>query len=302
MKYKLLLVILFILLSPKFLLAQWADPQSLQATVLIEKESGQPHGTGFLLYNYKNNGSYILVTCSHLIGTHKRFLVRVNADTAIINYLKIQNLPAILLKNIKSVVGQESVIIIVDLYDTDGSKLFVQDTTLDIAALYLRNFAVTIKTDTITNTYKATNMLGIPMSQYTYRKDLALGDEVYFVGFPFGIGTSNLVEPLIRSGSIAWLSKNTKVFLLDAFSFGGNSGSPIFQKIILGAKPGSLEWKPPKLVGMITGHHGLKIDNILTQPNPKELKLEKDSVDLNFGLARCVYLDDILNVVNKLQQ
>lgn len=302
MKYKLFLVTLFILLFAKFLFAQWADPQSLQATVLIEKESGQPHGTGFLLYDYKNSGSYIVVTCSHLIGTHKRFLVRVSADTTIINYLKSRNIPAILLKNVKSVVERESVTIIVDLYGTDGSKLFVQDTTLDIAAFYLRNFDVTIKIDSVTNTYKATNMLGIPMSQYAYRKDLSLGDEVYFVGFPFGIGTANLIEPLIRSGSIAWMSKNTKEFLLDAFSFGGNSGSPIFQKIILGAKPGSLEWKPPKLVGMITSHHGLTLDNVLTQPNPNELNYEKNSVHLNFGLARCVYLDDILNVVNKLQQ
>ena len=302
MKSRIIFVVLLILLNPKFELAQWAEPQTLQATVLIEKESGQPQGTGFLLYDYENTGSYIVVTCSHLIGANKRFLVRVNADTAIINYLRSENIPAIVLKNVKSIVAKESVTIIVDLYDSDGSKLFVQDTSLDIAAFYLSNFNVEIKTDTATNTYKAAKILGIPMSYYAYRKELSLGDEVYFVGFPFGIGASNLIEPLIRSGSIAWMSKNSQVFLLDAFSYGGNSGSPIFQKIILGAEPGSMKWKSPKLVGMITSHQGLKLDNILTQPNPNELKFEKGSVELNFGLARCVYLDDILNVVSKLNK
>ncbi len=301
MKTKLLFVVFLILLPQKIYFAQWINPQSIQTTVLIENESLKPHGTGFLLYDYNNSGSFIVVTCSHLIRKHKQFFVRVNADSAIIKYFKEKNTPSIIFEKEKSIVSQGNVIFIVDLYNVDGSKLFVQDTTLDIAAFYLRNFQVEEKIDTLKSVYKVTNMLGIPKSQYSYRKDLSLGDEVYFIGFPFGIGTAMLVEPLIRSGSIAWLSKNSNEYLLDAFSFGGNSGSPIFQKIILGAKPGSLEWTPPKLVGMITGHYGLTLDNILTQPNPMELKFEKDSVNLNFGLARCVYVDDILKLVNKLK-
>jgi len=96
------------------------------------------------------------------------------------------------------------------------------------------------------------------------------------------------------------LPKEHDFFLLDALSYGGNSGSPIFQKVIIGSKPGKLDWSDAKLIGMIVGHQSLKIENILNQPNPNELKFEVTDIDLNIGLARCVYSDDIVYTVTEL--
>ena len=135
-----------------------------------------------------------------------------------------------------------------------------------------------------------------------FEKDLSLGDEIYFVGFPFGIGAHHRIEPLVRSGSIAWISENSREFLLDAFSFGGNSGSPVFLKRLIGTKPGVLRWEKPFLVGMITGHHSIRLENVLTQPDPSVLKFEKGTINLNLGLARCVWVDDILHIANKAQE
>lgn len=125
---------------------------------------------------------------------------------------------------------------------------------------------------------------------------------MYFIGFPFGFGTDELIQPIVRSGSIAWLPKNRAEYLIDAFSYGGNSGSPIFRKILFGAIPGKIDWELPKLVGMITGHQNLSLENVLTQPDPSELKFVKGNLDINLGLARCVFMDDIMELAAKLSE
>jgi len=53
---------------------------------------------------------------------------------------------------------------------------------------------------------------------------------------------------------------------------------------------------------MVVGHQSIKIDNVLNQPNPMELKFEKTDLDLNVGLARCAYVDDIMYTVEQLQK
>jgi hypothetical protein len=76
--------------------------------------------------------------------------------------------------------------------------------------------------------------------------------------------------PLIRSGMIAWLADDSKEFLLDAFSMGGNSGSPIYTNM------GGIAF----YIGMIFGHWESNNNN-------------------NIGLARCYWADDVLEVVEK---
>ena len=51
---------------------------------------------------------------------------------------------------------------------------------------------------------------------------------------------------------------------------------------------------------MIIGHQSIILENILNQPNLEELKFEKTDIELNIGLARCVYIDDIIFTINKL--
>jgi hypothetical protein len=110
------------------------------------------------------------------------------------------------------------------------------------------------------------------------RADVKLCEEIFFTGFPFEIGTiSPVLRPLIRAGHIAWLSPESDTFILDAFSYGGNSGGPVFRKI-------STKNEKTMLVGMISGHWGLEIQGIEIE---------------NVGLANCLWLDDMVDVIEK---
>jgi len=242
--------------------AKWFGEQTINSIVLLEKRVGQryvPHGTGFLLYNYRTKSNATIVTCAHLLKPKELYVV-VRADTAFINVLNESAKSAVIFGNSR--------------WNLDGPNLRLR---------------VTLKRD---STYVAHDSLDIAakttmIARSTIRKrDKAhLGEEVYFVGFPFGIGTKygaflqgylaqENPNPLVRSGSLAWLSDEKNEFLLDAFSYGGNSGSPIFTKV-------SLTKRGPFLIGMIFGHLGIENEN--------------------FGLARCVWVDDILQVVDRAE-
>ena len=172
---------------------------------------------------------------------------------------------------------------------------------LDIAVFRLQVPPIFHITDTSRTQVQASKLLSIPKSHIDFKTDLKLGDEVYFIGFPLGYGATDYVEPIVRSGSVAWLPVNEKIYLLDAFSYGGNSGSPIFRKRTL-SKPGSISWTDSKMIGMITGHKSIELENVLSQPNPNELKFEKTNIDLNIGLASCIYMDDIMYCIDKLME
>lgn len=294
------LYLIFVII-PILSYSQWLNQETIQATVLIEKMKNNkfyPHGTGFLLYNYQDPQKYIVVTCAHLLKNHEEIFVRMNLDSSISKMIAGKEVRALLLGNNDWSVSQNNLISRINL--KSEHKTFVTNDSLDIGAFFLNIPVLMIEEDTTTKIVKFAKKLGIPKSAIKYRDQLSLGDEVYFIGFPFGIGASNTIFPLVRSGSIAWLSDNSSEFLLDSFSFGGNSGSHIFCKVLLGTKVGKLSWDAPKLVGMIIGHHGIKVDNILTQPDPNKLKFDKDSIELNFGLARGVFMDDILKVIDQL--
>jgi len=100
-----------------------------------------------------------------------------------------------------------------------------------------------------------------------------VGDEIYFVGFPFGLGTSIKINPVVRSGTIAMVDKDDPNFLLDAFSYGGNSGSPIFTKSDANGRS--------KFIGIVSGYLGVKNEN--------------------FGLAKCIWVDDILKFLDQVK-
>jgi hypothetical protein len=71
----------------------------------------------------------------------------------------------------------------------------------------------------------------------------------------------------------------------------------VFLKSVV-STPGDLSWERPYLIGMIIGHQGIKLENILIQPDTAILKFEKGSVETNWGLATCVWADDILEIAN----
>jgi hypothetical protein len=299
MKKKILISILILSLTYLNSFGQWLDEQTIQSTVLIEKITDEgfiTHGTGFLMYNYDSQSDFVVVTCAHLISNKKMLSIRFNPDSSLLKHLSVKEKRGTFVKNV--IITESSIRLLVQL---DDNNRYIHP-ELDIAAFHFSFPQLVKKTDTGMINLKAIDFKLIPHSQIKKKSELSLGDEVYFIGFPLGYGVTKFVEPIVRSGSIAWLPTEYDFFLLDAFSYGGNSGSPVFQKVIVGSKPGDLKWSSPKLVGMVVGHQSIELKNILNQPNPDELKFEVTDVDLNIGLARCVYVDDILFTVDELNK
>ncbi|MBN2637414.1 MAG: trypsin-like peptidase domain-containing protein [Prolixibacteraceae bacterium] len=291
-------LVLGFIINHLFCFSQWLDPQTLQATVLlekIEKNGFITHGTGTLLYNYDIPSEYIVVTCAHLVQGKKELSVRVRPDSSLIDIISNSKQKNAIIEN--AVIQNNTVRFIADL---NGNNKYV-DSKLDIAVFRLKIPPIFHITDTSRTQIKVSNLKSISRSYVGYKKELKLGDDTYFIGFPLGYGATDYVEPIVRSGSIAWLPVKEELFLLDAFSFGGNSGSPIFLKRTL-ENPGSLAWNDSKMIGMVTGHQSITLGNILSQPNPNELKFEKTNIDMNIGLARCVYMDQIMDCINKLME
>jgi hypothetical protein len=252
------------------LYSQRFNEETINATILLEKYNTAfvPHGTGFLLYNYDAPGSYILVTCAHLLKGNEIYIT-VNADSFYYVAAKKQNIDTLDYHNDKWSIMDGKLRLKYKL----NNKTFVSDTVLDIGA-----FVLTIPTMVVfktNDTSRYSRVAGIPKSLIYKKDELKLGDGIYFIGFPFGIGSDNILEPLVRSGTIAWKSQFSKEFLLDAFSYGGNSGSPIFTK-------GDVYGQEQKLIGMIRGHY--------------------PGGDDNYGLAIARWIDDILPIAQKATQ
>lgn len=262
----------------------WFDNQSIYNTVLLEKiqrdssfipqrdsifilridSSFIPHGTGFLIYNYENEARPTLVTCKHLLKGSEIYVV-VTADSELISCMKEKRKRFIPIGNSTWMLQGNVLRLRVNLQE-GHTYVTHPDTSLDIAAIPI---GLGARGETkLLGAIKLTKTIMFSKSGIGERSKSNLGEDVYFVGFPFGIGSKGILCPLVRSGAIAWLSTEGKEFLLDAFSYPGNSGSPVYLKNI-----------PvyPCLIGMVIGHLGPHYEN--------------------FGLARCVWVDDILTVV-----
>lgn len=293
-----ILIIIFVFFSVSYVSSQkarWFNDEFIRSIVLLEKkEKGNytPHGTGFLIYNYEKESNPIVVTCAHLLNS-KEIYITVLADSELISLAQEKK--------------QEKIQINECIWELEGNKLrckinlkkditFIThpDENIDVAAIPI-NLGTRIVGHPIYGTVELTKTTMISHSSILIKSDALLGDEVYFVGFPFGIGTTgDFLPPLVRSGSIAWFSEQNKIFLLDAFSYPGNSGSPIFSKITIARQKSYL-------IGMVVGHIGQTIEYSKGIGCTKS----KLSIDQNFGLARCVCSDDILKVVKvteKLQK
>lgn len=283
-----LLFIITILLAENFWaqdLPKWFDSESILSTILLEKEENGifiPHGTGFLILPYKSKSS-IVITCEHLLRNNSIFLTieieKKYRDT-------VRSLPKSEQKEIVEQLKKDDV-----LWNTSedffrikvnlkkDSSFFIHPESLDIAAIKIHIWG----TMPINNTsYKFCNLKQIGISRILERDKISVGDDIYFIGFPSGIGspdsspskkyfTTKSPKHALRKGIISWISEDYDEFLLDAISLNGNSGSPVFK---VNYKPG----EPPYfLIGIIIGH----------------LENEK----FNIGLARCLSIDEIKKVI-----
>jgi S1-C subfamily serine protease len=105
-----------------------------------------------------------------------------------------------------------------------GAPRWTQHPTADVAVMYV-SLPDTIAVDLIPQDLLATDA---DFDTYEFHA----GDEVFTVGYPYGLESTGFGFPVLRSGRIAshplTPSATLKSFLVDFTVLGGNSGGPIF--------------------------------------------------------------------------
>lgn len=183
----------------------------LHSLVLIEKKVGddfEPEASGFLTTK-KDKKHFILITNEHVIKSNINNLplfVRLSKKKEVKQEKKFQRIPLMIKK-----------------------ERFAIDSKSDLAAFYLF----------IPNKYDPKNLHVSPISFKSYLtfNSVPLGDEVFLVGFPTSIQKINSLQknknlPILRGGIISakFQEDDTNFILIDAPSYWGNSGGPVFIK------------------------------------------------------------------------
>lgn len=241
------------------------------------------HGTGFCLYNYKSREFTYLVTCAHVLRNSFIYVRIPASDSATIKLGKVKtNL------NVEGRTWLYDGFSFTTKVDLIKNKSFLVNDTLDIGIVKFPYSGIIMTTPK--DTTNLVNLSKISNSRIRQKKDVEVGTNIYFVGFPLGIGSSAgyygikafsdvKINPLVRGGIVAWKSDENSQFLVDGISYSGNSGSPVFSQ-------GDLFGKyQPSLIGMVLGH----LSDLTVQ-----------EADLNQGLARCIWIDEILKLKDKV--
>lgn len=166
-------------------------------------------GTGFLIGRPSAADAkqlyYVLVTAAHVLdgiqGETATLILRVKTPTSPYERLEYK----VRIRN--------------------GSRaLWVQHPTSDVAVMYL-GLPDNLASQPIPQDLLATDA---DFEKYEFHP----GDEVFTVGYPYGLEANSFGFPVLRSGRIASYplvpSATLKTFMVDFSVFGGNSGGPIF--------------------------------------------------------------------------
>jgi hypothetical protein len=140
------------------------------------------------------------------------------------------------------------------------------------------------------------------------REPIGVGDEVFFAGFFSAVETREVL-PIVRHGNVAMLpseeiqAKGTfaHVYLVEARSMGGISGSPVYvrETIELRAKrdngtdvllraPGEM-----KLLGLMQGHWDISESEL------NETRFQSGPRGVNLGIAIVIPASKILETINR---
>jgi len=113
-------------------------------------------------------------------------------------------------------------------------------------------------------------------------KAIVEGDDVFFLGFPLGIGSRERLTPLVRAGIISY-KEDDSIWLIEGNAFPGNSGGPVFLKpSFYDFKTGTLgKISPPKFIGVLQAYVSYEDVAISTQTGRPRVVFQENS-----GLAR----------------
>ena len=147
---------------------------------------------------------------------------------------------------------------------------------------------------------KEKGLLGLffTSDQITYNKELlksngvAAGDGVFVLGFPMNLAGIQRNYVIVRQGCIARLSEmldgKSPSFLIDAFIFPGNSGSPVVLKPEITSIYGTKVQSKASLIGIVKSYQ--PYTDIAFSPQSKRPRI---SFEENSGLAEVLPVDDI---------
>jgi hypothetical protein len=278
MKNLLLIILVFLFIKTETFCQEtnWFGSSTIKSIVLLQKlDNGKyvNHGVGILTVQDDHN-TPIIVTCEHVLRNSQIYVVA-NADTTLIKEYKKLNVKTIKIQNVDWTLDGNLIRAKVDLIK---NKTFVTHADgLDIAAFPF-NITQSLVFKKDSSIMPISQILFVSEKNFGNNGMVNLGEDTYFIGFPFGFGVSDVLEPLLRSGVVSWVSQTDNEFLLDAISYGGNSGSPVFTKMT----PLNNKRLKPYFIGMVVGHYSSDYENI--------------------GLAKCVYIDDIIEVINETKK
>lgn len=129
-------------------------------------------------------------------------------------------------------------------------------------------------------------------------EEVEQGDDVFLLGFPLGLTTSEQLTPIVRSGMLA-LRYSDDTFLIDSQVFPGNSGGPVFRRPSLlerktegGYQIGSGERLIAKLIGIISEAKTYTDVAYSQQTGKAKIAFEENAgLGKGFGVT---YIDEIL--------
>ena len=194
-----------------------------KAVVLLEKHVGnkfEPHGTGILFTDNQDSSKRIIVTCQHVLARQDIYVtIETTPEFRALN--STQNGRRLYLNGYEWTYNDGVIRTKVTL--KKDSSYVRHPHGLDVAV-----FKVSVPLQITKNSTKTpiVNARDISNTFIRLKNNVSVGEDVFFLGFPYGLGTGFPLTPILRKGAVAWISD--KYFLLDAMSYNGNSGSPVF--------------------------------------------------------------------------
>lgn len=251
-----------------------SEVKSVVAFIFIEKEGKLiPNGTAFFVGVKKpsepNVFSVYLVTAKHV-------LYKPNTS---------EFLDKVFIRLNKKVGGSEISLIPIKAEDDNKTVFFHSDTSVDIAVIPFlpdqEKIDFKFLTDDMITTKDAFKALKIRE-----------GSDVFFTGLftPYPGSLKN--HPIVRFGRVAlmtdekieWQGQRMDLYLIEAGSYGGNSGAPVFFYLGSDREPGSIVVGTPilKLAGVMQG-------TFLDAQEIKVIETKKVPIALsNMGIAAVV--------------
>jgi len=234
-----------------------------KSALLLASTDNRPLGTGFEVIYSTNGGSYrFIVTARHVIEGKETVKVGINFN----------------LNRLDESAGHPRVKYMdLLLKNSDGNLYEYAARGIDIALIFvgyktdeeearIPNDAASYAVSTVTSTkhWVAHSTLPIPQIVATSLPEEDATDVVYS-GFPFGFHSDKWIVPITRKCAVASSrvdgipNIHPENFFIDCAPFEGDSGSPVFIRVI-SYEPGGLEISN-KLAGVMSARYNATVSN-----------------------------------------